>query len=198
MENEKGNCYYFTHLAISFTEPKCFEEQVCSIIRMYYTYVVYWEKSRKRIVNSSAQNHPKHEVFLTHRPLQARLLPIYRMHCSITQLLLFYMGKVITNIQHFFSVLKVWRIVNEIWARCIFLKAMSIKWQLKRWLYKQMFSFRDNNEAICYTDKMQSVSMLKFNQLHFYNRSVPFLDCGLQTLCVHGLLLNNPWSQCWT
>jgi len=45
-ENEKGNCYYLTHLA--FTEPKCFEEQVRSIIHMYYTYISYWEKSKEK------------------------------------------------------------------------------------------------------------------------------------------------------
>jgi len=42
-----------------------------------------------------------------------------------------------------------------------------------------MFPFHDNNKALSYTDKMYPILMVKYNQLHFYKRTVCFSDCDL-------------------
>lgn len=181
MEIENRNCYYFTHLAVSFTKSKCFDEQVCSIIHA----VVEWEKSRKRTVKSFAQSHPEHELFKSQAipGKTASHLP-YALFSKRVTVVLYVKSDVKHTAFFFFFFLqcwnmKMWRAVNETWAWHVFPKAVSVIRQLKMKPHKQMFPLRDNNGAICYTDKMCSILMLKFNQLHLYSRSVCFPDCDL-------------------
>lgn len=120
--------------------------------------LLYSRRSQGREQGSYLLKVTQSTGFLNHRLLQARLLPIYCMHYS-TRELLFYMWKVMSNIKLFLFFfqcwkMKMWKVVNEIWAWRIFLKAMSIMWQLRRRPQKQMFPLHENNKTICYTDNI--------------------------------------------
>lgn len=55
-----------------------------------------------------------------------------------------------------------------------------------------MFPLQGNNGAICYTGKMCSILMLKFNQLHPTERQSAFQTVISGLLLIHGIFLNVP------